>query len=95
VSRYDNETEVCSDCGTDEAMWQMQQPGGFGNRYRPDADMPPPDTHLGMRPRPTPEQTAAAWVRSSPRDDILTVLGTVPNIDSKHRGGHPLPEDEQ
>lgn len=27
LSRYDNETEICSSCGTDEAMWNFTRPG--------------------------------------------------------------------
>lgn len=36
LSRYDNETEICSDCGVLEAMWQFSQP----------TPLPPPHVSL-------------------------------------------------
>jgi ribosomal protein S27AE len=43
LSRYDNETEICSKCGTREALYQMAH-GGYRAPHQ--GTLPPPEVDL-------------------------------------------------
>lgn len=50
ISRWDNETEICSDCGQREAIYQLTHGGGYRKGYEGGVGtLPPPDVDLRFR----------------------------------------------
>lgn len=63
LSRLDNETEICSDCGYREAMYQMfgSKQGGLPSA-RGGGPLPPLDMPIDGYEPPTADPAAQAWL---------------------------------